>query len=178
MSTVLTALSTAVGHVSRRSGDLILGVTRLLLNSISGTGGGEEASAQSPISHVISQLPSTVRGTISRMNLDGQTTKYAVCPTCHCTYLSRLDRRSGLYNYPNTCTNVPTPGAAQCNTQITDEGNNPKKTFLYYNFKDYLAALFSRGDLEELMDNACDKFTDAYEARRSFDDWGRVTDIF
>ena len=138
MSTLLTALSTAVGHVSRRSGDFILGVTRLLLNIAS----GQETAAQNPMSHVISQLPDTVRGTISHLKLDGQTTKYAVCPTCHCTYLPRLDRRTGLDFYPEICTNLPAPGVAQCNIQLKD-GNNPKKTFLYHNFKDYLAALFS-----------------------------------
>ena len=109
-------------------------------------------------------------------SLDGQTTKYAVCPTCHCTYLPRLDRRTGLDFYPEICTNLPAPGAAQCNTHLKD-GNNPKKTFLYHNFKDYLAALFSRGDLEELMDNACDRFRNSYSGK-SFDDWERVTDIF
>ena len=122
MSTLLTALSTAVGHVSRRSGDFILGVTRLLLNIAS----GQETAAQNPISHVISQLLDTVRGTISRLKLDGQTTKYTVCPTCHCTYLPRLDHRAGLDFYPEICTNLPAPGAAQCNIQLKDS-NNPKK---------------------------------------------------
>ena len=64
MSTLLTALSTAVGHVSRRSGDFILGVTRLLLNIAL----GQETAAQNPMSHVISQLLDTVRGTISCLN--------------------------------------------------------------------------------------------------------------
>ena len=122
MSTLLTALSTAVGHVSRRSGDFILGVTRLQLNIAC----GQETAAQNPMSRVISQHLDMVRGTISRLKLNGQTKRYAVCPTCHCTYLPRLDRRIGLDFYPEICTNLSAPGAAQCNTQLKD-GNNPKK---------------------------------------------------
>ena len=37
-----------------------------------------------------------------------------------------------------------------------EESAAPKKTFVYHNFKDYLAGLLSRRNIEEMMDKACD----------------------
>lgn len=174
MTALLTALTSIIGRVSRRSGDLIIGVTKLLLKNVS----GNEEEEQHAISYDFSQLPNTVQGTISRLKLDGRTTEYAVCPDCHCTYAPRKDRRSERVVYQETCTNMPSPGSNQCNASIIDGNNKPKKTFLYHDFKDYLAALFARGDLERFMDDSCNKYAEAHEARRNFDSWDKVTDIF
>jgi hypothetical protein len=37
----------------------------------------------------------------------------------------------------------------------------PKKTFVYHNFKDYLAGLLSCADIEGVMDQACDDLQDS-----------------
>ena len=70
------------------------------------------------------------------------------------------------------------PGDSQCDTAIVDSNNKPKKSFLYHDFKDYLASLYAREDLEGQIDHSCSKFAEAYAARKNFDSWDSVTDIF
>lgn len=177
MTALLSAITVAIGHVSRRSGDFITGFTKLLLQKVV-SDRLEEEPGQSPISYVFADLPSTVRSTFSSISLDGQTTQYAVCAQCNCTYGPKVDRRSRRTIYPDTCSNKSFPGAGVCGSQMRDPDNKLKKTFLYYEFKDYLAALFSRSDLETYLDNSADKFTAAYAARHTFDSSDHVTDVF
>jgi hypothetical protein len=83
---------------------------------------------------------------------------YAVC-SCHCTYAPTYSPGSDTPIYPNHCTHFPTP-ETQCNEPLlstdTNGNHHPKKTFVYHDFKDYLAMLLSRHDIEAMMDSACD----------------------
>lgn len=175
MTSLLTALTSVIGCISRRLGDLIIGIMKLLLKVISD---GKEEVEQGPMSYVLFKLPNMVQGAISCLKLNRQNIEYAVCPDFHCTYMLRTDCRSGHVVNPDICTNKSAPGASQCDAEINDRNNKPKKTFLCHDFKDYLAALFSQGDLEEYLDDSCDKFKEAYEAQKNFDNWDKVTNIF
>ena len=110
----------------------------------------------------LAQIPSTITATLSKFNLDGQTTIYAVCPACHCTYKPDFNRNSSTPIYPERCSNKPQPESGECHEPLLESPvdsspiRKPIKPFVYHHFHDYLAGLLSRPDLEQLMDKACD----------------------
>jgi Transposase family tnp2. len=100
------------------------------------------------------QIPRTITTALAKFKLDGRTTIYAVCPTCHCTY--KPDMSLGTPNYPETCSNKRDPDSGICGMRLLMETrggiSTPIKTFVYYEFDDYLAALLARPDIEVIMD--------------------------
>lgn len=108
--------------------------------------------------NVMKQIPSTISGALSKFQLNTKTIQYAVC-ACHCIYPPVSSPGSSGLAYPERCNNFPTP-EIQCTEELLDTGTDgthrPKKTFVYHDFKDYLAMLMSRGDIERAMDEACD----------------------
>lgn len=54
---------------------------------------------------------------------------------------------------------------AKCGESLLGHGHDgvlrPKKTFVYHDFKDYLASLLSHADIEAAMDQACDNLQDS-----------------
>src|SRR6266436_317065 len=99
----------------------------------------------------LTQIPASIDAALSKLNLDGHTTIYAVCPACHCTY-------------------KPQPEYAECHEPllVQDGSQTPKpiKTFVYHHFHDYLAGLLSRPDLEQLMDKSCDDLMESLNQPR------------
>ncbi|KAG2065455.1 hypothetical protein BDR04DRAFT_1161373 [Suillus decipiens] len=121
--------------------------------------------SQSPhsLSHhqnTLGQIPQSMEATLSRFKLDGQTTTYAVCPTCNCTYKPKANLNSSHMQYPTNCSNKLIPENGPCNELLlqrsADGQSVPIKTFIYHHFHDYLAGLLSHPDLEALMDRPCD----------------------
>jgi hypothetical protein len=109
--------------------------------------------------NTLAQILRTMEAALSHFKLDGQTTTYAVCPACNCTFKPTVDLNSGNPRYPVSCSNRPKPEDGPCNEPLlwrsADGQSEPIKTFLYHHFHDYLAGLISRPDLEELMDKPC-----------------------
>ena len=114
---------------------------------------------------MLQHVPQNIRGALSRFNLDGKTTVYAVCPACHCTYAPMQDVGSFQPVYPDRCTNIPRPGETPCYEVLLERRDSssapykPLKSFVYHHFHDYLAGLLSQPDAERAMDKACDDFT-------------------
>jgi hypothetical protein len=115
---------------------------------------------------ICDQVPKTIDSALRHFNLQGKMTTYAVCPKCHCTYKPEVKPGSLVHIYPELCSNsiLPETGGHKapyiCDTTLVENGDRskPVKTFLYYSFHDYLAALLSRPDLEHLIDDYCDDF--------------------
>jgi hypothetical protein len=118
---------------------------------------------------ICNQIPRSIDAALNHFNLQGKTTTYAVCPECHCTYKPVAFPGSSKLVYPQYCLNrlVPEVGGHHepfvCRTKLTEDEDfsKPIKTFLYYSFHDYLAALLSRPDLELLIDDFCDDFVES-----------------
>lgn len=165
VSLFLGVVCAVIMGVSRRAGDLIMGLVSLLLHSAFQNNNGNLSSRHE---QTMAQIPRTISAALSRFNLDGKVTTYAVCPTCHCTYKLEYKPGSTLVKYPEWCTNHPTPNSGQCNEPLlhektTDDTSErePLKWFVYHDFQDYLAGLLSRPDIEQIMDQACDDAMDA-----------------
>lgn len=145
--------------VSRRAGDLLLGLLTITLRCAFLDKSTNLSLRQQSI---LNQIPRTIDTVLSKFNLDSKTTTYAVCPTCHCTYPPKFVLGSTVPSYPKECDNHPLPGSEPCGTQLVENADNgidlskPLKPYVYYDFHDYLAGLLARKDLEEIMDRPCD----------------------
>ncbi|KAG2743367.1 hypothetical protein P692DRAFT_20878760 [Suillus brevipes Sb2] len=110
--------------------------------------------------NTLSQIPRSMETALLHFKLDAQTTTYAVCPACNCTYKPTAGLNSSRTRYPTNCHNIPIPEDSPCNEPLlqpsADGQLEPIKIFLYHHFHDYLAGLLSRPDLEVLMDKPCD----------------------
>ncbi|KIK20353.1 hypothetical protein PISMIDRAFT_105907, partial [Pisolithus microcarpus 441] len=108
--------------------------------------------------NIMREIPSTISGALSRFQLNAKMIRYAVC-TCHYIHAPVSSPGSTTLMYPERCNSFPSP-EIQCTEELLDMATDgkrcPKKTFVYHDFKDYLATLTSRGDMERVMDEACD----------------------
>ncbi|KAG1794527.1 uncharacterized protein HD556DRAFT_1441028 [Suillus plorans] len=156
ISLFLGAVSVVIFGISRRHGEFFMGVLALIL--------GLAMEAQNPHSesrrqNTHSQIPRSMETALSCFKLDGQTTAYAVCPACNCTYRPTTSFNSSHARYPTKCFNCPIPEDGPCDKPLlqpsADGKLEPIKIFLYHHFHDYLAGLLSRPDLEVLMDRPC-----------------------
>ena len=102
----------------------------------------------------LAQIPHTSLTAIKLFKLDGVTTRYAVCPTCHCNYAPNKIPGSSSSSYPETCVNIPFSDSPICSSQLLESGA-PIKSYLHHHFPDYLANLLSDPALEQLMDDSC-----------------------
>jgi hypothetical protein len=82
VSIFLGIVCSVIMGVSHRFGDLIMGILSIVLQlAFQSQGATSSARAQ-----VINQILRTIDTVLSKFNLNGKSTVYAVCPTCHCTY--------------------------------------------------------------------------------------------
>jgi hypothetical protein len=172
VSMFLVVFCCVIAGVSRRIGDLILGVIAIILWVLCQPG---ESNNVPPDDNI----PNSVRTVLDRFDLDGQTTTFAVCPACHCNYKPRTTSPP----YPSRCDNLPRPGQV-CGEELLERSGDtfkPIKIFVYHHFHDYLARLLARPDIERAMDMRSDEVRDSLaamdidgETRESTS----VTDIF
>jgi hypothetical protein len=157
VSLFLGAVSVVIFGIGRRHGEFLMGVLALVLSLAMDA---QTPHSESRRQNILSQIPRSMETTLSRFSLDGQTTTYAVCPACNCTYKPTTGLNSGHVRYPTKCFNSPIPENGPCDEpllQLSHDGQLvPIKIFLYHHFHDYLAGLLSRPDLEALMDKPCD----------------------
>jgi len=147
----------AILGVSRRFGDLILGLITVLLQA-SFRHDTEDPDLKSWQNRVLKELPITSNTVMNKFNLEGRKLTHAVCLKCHCTYPPLGDPDTPTY--PERCSNKPSPDKI-CDAVLLendpDGHSRPLKTYDYYSFHDYLGALLARSDLEKMMDNSCDQ---------------------
>lgn len=144
--------------VSRRAGNLIMGMIKVLVSTTLPPGD------ESDLPH---QIPSSIVSAADKFNLRGKLTFYAVCTTCKCIHkpsFGHSDKEKKYPIYPKECTNIPNPGGPQCGTLLLERvfaGGihvwRPILTYAYHDFKDFVASLDARVEIREAMDLACDK---------------------
>ena len=154
--------------VSRRFGDLIMGIVNVMLGLALRERDGTYSAFHS---NIYAQIPLSIKEALARFNLEGHMTTYAVCPACHYTYKPHFEIGSDVAIYPRQCTNtvMNSTDTNVCNEPLlTAQGHKevPIKTFDYHHFFDYVAGLLSRADLEALMDNACDQLRESLHGSR------------
>ena len=159
VSMFLGVVCSVIMGVSRRFGDLVMGLLSIVLQLAF-----QRQGATSPTrARIIDGIPKTIDAVLSKFNLDGQCTVYAVCPACHCTYEPKFKLGSSIAAYPPRCMNKPDPDSEICNepllqaTSDSDTATKPLKIFVYHHFHDYLTGLLARQDTEERMDQSCDE---------------------
>lgn len=160
---LIGAVCKVIMGASRRSCDFIMGLISVLLFLAFRRSDGSLSLSHE---NVLKQIPMTSETALTKFHLTAKTIVYAVCSSCHCTYGPRYAKGSTIPTYPDHCTHHPTPDA-ECGQPLLEHGRNhdgvlrPKKTFVYHDFKDYLASLLSRAHIEAAMDQACDDLQDS-----------------
>lgn len=157
----LAVVCTVILGLGRTIGNMILALLSMVIALVARDPGNniDDRRAQ-----MLVHLPSNMKQALARFKLDGRTTVYATCPTCHCTYEPTFDSLSSDPIYPERCTNVPEPGQTVCDAPLLhprdsdDAVRKPLKPFVYQHFNDYLAGLLSDERTERAMDLTCAEF--------------------
>jgi hypothetical protein len=110
---------------------------------------------------ILEEMPTSLYSATSKMDLDGQYTTYAACPSCNFTHKAFFNAARKRPEYPPTCLNhVPgETGLIPCNAKLlkgSDLDSPPLKPFVVRSFREYLAELLSNADVERMCDDACD----------------------
>lgn len=108
---------------------------------------------------ILSGFPQDVRAATDKFNLDTKATVYAVCPKCHATYKPTYEgetlipiyqERCNFRRYSSRCGELLIRPRTVQNVRI----NVPIKTYIAFDFKDWLSGLLARTGYEEKMDKA------------------------
>ncbi len=98
----IAIVCTVIMGLSRQMGNLILNLVSLTLRWAFKDPQENLTERQSSI---LKQIPTMVETVLSKFNLDGKTTVFAMCPKCHCTYMPFFQLGSNTLSYPATCSN-------------------------------------------------------------------------
>lgn len=110
---------------------------------------------------ILNQLPTSLYTALNALQLDSDTTLYAVCPACSFCHRPDLHRISPDSIYPPNCRwLIPgDAGLVLCGAGLLEQRHGclrPQKPFLMASLQDYLAKSLSDPDIEKLCDQACD----------------------
>jgi hypothetical protein len=151
--------------VARRGGDYILGVIhKMLFLAYTDADHFPDRNPTTRQENILSQIPLSISQALSKFNVDGKTTVYAVCPSCHCTYAPQSQLGSVTVRYPSRCSFKSASDVNECMEPLLQQSGKPIKTFVYHSFHDYLSGLLTRKDLEDVMDKTCDDLKDSLDA--------------
>ena len=112
---------------------------------------------------LLADFPTDPEAAMKHFRLEGKSIIYAVCPNgkCHQTYRPTFEGNSPIPIYPKFCTHEEYRNGARCGERLTRprcvkdiDIEVPVKTFVSFDFKDWLAGLLSRPGYEERMDSA------------------------
>ncbi|KAJ6567785.1 hypothetical protein B0H10DRAFT_2356873, partial [Mycena sp. CBHHK59/15] len=118
---------------------------------------------------ILKGIPSDVRTAMQRLDVDPETTTFACCPKCYA--LSDVPPRGGE---PKTtrCTNAQFPGDKECGRNLFHSKPGqyvPTRQYVYQDLKLWLKRLYSRSDIEDMLDRHIDVETDAVEMKDIWD---------
>jgi len=112
---------------------------------------------------LLSDFPVDIRSAARQFRLEGKSTIIAVCPDpkCHRTHKPTFSDDSPIPSYPTFCHHRQFAGGKQCKERLLRprvisgvEIQVPIKTFVAFDFKDWVANLMSRPGYEDTMDAA------------------------
>lgn len=122
---------------------------------------------------ILNDFPRDIRTATDQFNLEGKATVYAACCKCHATH--RPTYEGSILTYPERC-NARYYGS-RCGELLVrpkrihhSQVFVPIKSYIAFDFKDWLAAILSRPGYEELMDQAWQRMTPSPD--------GTLNDIF
>lgn len=125
------------------------------------------------------QIPTSISDVLDSFNLEGKTTTYAVCPTCHHCHAPTFRPRSLIPIYPSQCTNTILEQGI-CGSPLLQKDDTtkpqPLKPFVYHHLDDFVGSLLSREDLEKHIDDACDNLKSSVDKNEEVPHF--VHDIF
>ena len=111
---------------------------------------------------VLSGFPQDIRTATDKFNLDTKATVHAVCPKCHAMYKPTYEgetlipiyqERCSFRRYSSRCGELLIHPRTVQNVRI----NVPIKTYITFDFKDWLSGLLARTGYEEKMDKAWER---------------------
>ncbi|KAK0215268.1 hypothetical protein EDD85DRAFT_962808 [Armillaria nabsnona] len=110
--------------------------------------------------NVLKQLPTSLYGALQALQLDGETTLYAVCPVCSFCHKGEPSLSTSSA-FPAQCTRL-IPGHSEleiCGAELLEHchgGFQPKKPFLLASLQEYIAKSLLDPEIERFCDQACD----------------------
>lgn len=133
-----------LAHLSHMDSTFLLSGMKLLAKMMLSSFEGEDIFKDT----LIDSIPSDVRTVVDEMNIEPETEAFVCCPKCYCTY--------SMDDYPPNCTNRPIPGGEVCRRSLRKFKDNdiavPIRTFLCQNVRQWLARMYARPDIEEILD--------------------------
>lgn len=109
----------------------------------------DNETADNHITSEHDELPNRVEDMISFMALEPKAQSFVCCPKCFYTYDTD-------FPFPDICTNIQRPGEDTCGQGLRTNGRGnklkPVREYLMQDFGDWLARLYTRPDMEELLD--------------------------
>ena len=138
----LGVVCSVIMGISWRGGDLIMSLAAIIVHLVFQSNTVNETRQ----ADTLAQIPPSITTALSKLNLDGQSTIYAICPACHCTYKPCFNHDSSIPIYPERCSNKPRPGSGDCGEPLLETSSvsqtmKPIKPFVYHHFHDYLSGL-------------------------------------
>ncbi|XP_006460515.1 hypothetical protein AGABI2DRAFT_57528, partial [Agaricus bisporus var. bisporus H97] len=89
-------------------------------------------------------IPTTVETLVIRSNIEPKAKSYVCCPRCFQLY--------NREHYPASCNYTEFPGGPECQAHLRQPNGKPIREYAMQEFKDWLARLYARPGLEELLD--------------------------
>jgi hypothetical protein len=137
--------------ISRRGADFIMGMVSLLVSVTFAQFGGSMECTQKQVHN---QIPRRIDEVLKRFDLEGRSTTYAMCPSCHNGHAPEFKPGSAMPIYPRHCVNVILDHGV-CNEILLDD-HGPIKPFVYHHINDFIGGLMSEVETESEIDQACD----------------------
>ena len=131
----------------------------IILVKLAMTTGLQEMTYNAHQEFTLKQLPSSLYTSLSKFNVDGEATLYAVCPSCNYTHAPSYNPISTTTSYPPRCIHrlAGEDGSRICGTALLDGQSRPIRPYLVSSFREYLVRLLANGTTEQLCDQACDE---------------------
>lgn len=164
---MVSALHTLSG-VSRDASNLILATLRaLLFGAFVACSPGTSRGLLPRQQAILDSIPRDIRTVLTHLKIEPVITKYATCPSCSCLYAP--DPTKPDEQYPPHCTFADTTDGPPCGSPLIkkerrispDDGplytHTPLRPFPYHSVSSWIAGLFSRCDLEEVVQGAWER---------------------
>ena len=165
---LLAVVCNVVIGLSTNPCDLIIDTVQMIIRLVMSMNLPPDAHYDPHQTHVLKQLPTSLRAALNTFKLDTMTTVYATCPSCHFTHAPTENRITGDREYPDFCQNyiLETHSRRPCSEPLLTLRHGklrPIKPYIYVSFMDHLARLLSDPKIEEMCDRACDVATASIE---------------
>jgi hypothetical protein len=171
VSLFLGVVCSVMFGLSRPKGDFLMSMISLVIGMAFSCFTGTLTPAQR---NVLAEVPHRIDAVLQRFNIDGRTTTFAMCPSCHGRHAPEFKPGSATPIYPKFCRNHLLEQGV-CGAPLLGE-HGPIRPFVYHHVDDYIGGLMSDPELAKHIDQACDNLTDSIKANKPPPTF--VTDVF